>query len=99
MNQPEQLEKEPQTLWSCPTFTTSLTSTGRECRFAFVASGCTWHWESWCDGILLMNVCAGQVKGGAVQSLLCEQPALCLLCTICVTTRNMGRGWTVEMWS
>lgn len=37
-----------------------------------------------------MNVSAGQVKAGAVLSLLSEQPALGLPCTICVTRRKMG---------
>lgn len=70
MNQPDQLEKEPQTQgWSHPSLLNISNIYSRECRFAFVASRSTWHRENWCDGILLLNVCAGQVKGGRCRAV------------------------------
>lgn len=39
-----------------------------------------------------MAVVQDQGEGGAVLSLLCEQPALCLPCTIRVTEGRWGKG-------
>lgn len=66
MSQPDQLEKEAQTLLN-------ISNTYREHRrSAFVASGSSWHWELVCWG-----ECFCRTGKGAGLSLLCEQPALC----------------------
>lgn len=100
MNQPEQLEKDPQTLWSHPTLL-NISNISRQRMQEICFCGFRAHLALrelvWWD--LAAECFCIQVEGGAVLSLLSLQPALGLLCTICVTRRSMGKGWSVGMWS